>query len=157
GWVLVQAASIAFPAFDAPAAALRWLIVAVIAGFPLTLGLTWFIRPHAATAIEPLARRDWILFGLIGLVGVLLAAQLVWSWWRYHEMKMAAAPAQTNPSSISVLPFANLSGDPSKAYFSDGIADQLISELARTPSLRVAARGSSFAFRGKDEDVRTIA
>ncbi len=56
-----------------------------------------------------------------------------------------------------MLPFANLSGDPKKVYFSDGIADQLITELAQTPSLRVAARSSSFSFRGKDVDVKTIA
>ena len=61
------------------------------------------------------------------------------------------------PSSIAVLPFANLSGDPKKVYFSDGVTDQLITELAQTPSLRVAARSSSFAFRDKNVDVKTIA
>jgi adenylate cyclase len=153
-WLLVQAASIALPAFDAPAWALRWLIVAAMAGFPLALALAWFAGGRGHRVLKPLEIRDWLLFGLIGLVAILLAVQLAigFSWRRSAP---AVAPALA--SSVAVLPFANLSGDPNKVYFSDGIADQLITELAQTPSLRVAARSSSFLFRGKDVDVKTVA
>jgi adenylate cyclase len=60
-------------------------------------------------------------------------------------------PALTAPSipSIVVLPFVNLSGDPQQEYFSDGISDQLISELSRLPGLFVIARNSSFAYKGR--------
>jgi serine/threonine-protein kinase len=156
-WILVQAASIAFPAFDAPASAMRWLIVALILGFPLALTLTWFAQARSATVLKPLGTRDWLLFGLIAFIAVLLAVQLSMGifWWRGGSRGPPSA-VQT-ASSIAVLPFANLSGDPKKVYFSDGIADQLITELAQTPSLRVAARSSSFSFRGQDVDVKTVA
>jgi len=59
--------------------------------------------------------------------------------------------------SVAVLPFANLSGDPAKEYFGDGIAEELIHKLARVPGLRVPARTSSFAYKGRNVDVRQIA
>jgi adenylate cyclase len=63
----------------------------------------------------------------------------------------AEQPALPLPSipSIAVLPFTNLSGDPSQEYFRDGISDQLINNLSRLPGLFVIARNSSFAYRGK--------
>jgi serine/threonine-protein kinase len=59
--------------------------------------------------------------------------------------------------SVVVLPFANTSADPENEFFSDGIAEELISALAQEPALRVIARTSAFAFKGKPVDVRTIA
>jgi serine/threonine-protein kinase len=60
-------------------------------------------------------------------------------------------------ASIAVLPFANLSADKENEYFSDGLAEEILNQLAKIPKLRVTARTSSFAFRGKDQDVRTVA
>lgn len=162
-WLVVQAASIALPAFSAPAWSLRWLIISAMAGFPLALLLAWIAAsPTAVPApktARPLDRKDWLLMSLMGLVAILLVAQLTLDLgWRPPPRKDAQKLTSLSvTSSIAVLPFANLSGDPSKVYFSDGVADQLISEFARTPALRVAARSSSFAFRGKDVDVKTIA
>jgi len=65
--------------------------------------------------------------------------------------------AQASGASIAVLPFANLSADKENEYFSDGLAEEILNQLAKIPDLRVTARTSSFAFRGKDEDVRTVA
>lgn len=65
------------------------------------------------------------------------------------------AAGQEVPS-IAVLPFSNLSGDKENEYFSDGLADEILTALTRVPGLRVIARTSSFAFRGKDQDVRDI-
>jgi adenylate cyclase len=67
-------------------------------------------------------------------------------------------PALTLPSipSIAVLPFANLSGDPQQEYFSDGITDDLTTDLSRVPKLFVIARSSSFTYKGKAEKVQTI-
>jgi len=60
-------------------------------------------------------------------------------------------------ASIAVLPFASLSSDPEKDYFGDGIAEELIHLLARVPGLKVPARTSSFAYKGRNTDVRQIA
>jgi serine/threonine-protein kinase len=57
---------------------------------------------------------------------------------------------------IAVLPFANLSADKENEYFSDGLAEEIINALTRVPGLRVTARTSAFAFRGKEQDVREI-
>src|ERR1700680_221229 len=59
--------------------------------------------------------------------------------------------------SIAVLPFANMSGDKEQEYFSDGLAEEILNILANIPGLKVTARTSSFAFRGKDQDITTIA
>ena len=69
----------------------------------------------------------------------------------------APAPSSASRSSIAVLPFANLTGDPGKEYFSDGMAEELIHTLARLPGLRVASRTSSFAYKGRQVDLRQIA
>jgi TolB-like protein/Tfp pilus assembly protein PilF/predicted Ser/Thr protein kinase len=59
--------------------------------------------------------------------------------------------------SIAVLPFANMSADRDNEYFSDGLAEEIINLLAHIPTLKVIARSSAFAFKGKNEDVRRIA
>jgi eukaryotic-like serine/threonine-protein kinase len=63
---------------------------------------------------------------------------------------------KTEPPSIAVLPFINLSPDPDNEYFSDGMTDELMNALAKLPGLRVAARTSAFSFKGKDRDVKEI-
>jgi len=62
-----------------------------------------------------------------------------------------------NAKSIAVLPFVNLSADPENEYFSDGITEEIINALTKVESLKVTARTSSFAFKGKDQDIREIA
>jgi serine/threonine protein kinase/Flp pilus assembly protein TadD len=64
---------------------------------------------------------------------------------------------ETDGPSVAVLPLANLSGDPENEYFSDGIAAELLNALTHMRGLRVAARTSSFAFKGTNVDLRTIA
>ncbi len=59
--------------------------------------------------------------------------------------------------SIAVLPFANMSGDPEQEYFSEGISEDIITELSRFHSLFVIARNSSFTYKGRSVDVRTVA
>jgi TolB-like protein len=65
----------------------------------------------------------------------------------------SAAP----PQSIAVLPFANLSGDPQDEYFGDGLAEEITNVLAQMVGLKVLARTSAFAFKGKNDDIRGIA
>jgi TolB-like protein/DNA-binding winged helix-turn-helix (wHTH) protein/Tfp pilus assembly protein PilF len=66
-------------------------------------------------------------------------------------------PQLPNKPSIAVLPFTNLSGDPQQEYFSDGITDELITDLSRLPNLFIIARRSSFAYKGKAAKVQEVA
>ena len=63
------------------------------------------------------------------------------------------APAEVT---LAVLPFANLSSDPEQEYFSDGLTEEILNQLAQIEDLRVTARTSSFSFKGKNEDLRVI-
>jgi serine/threonine protein kinase/Flp pilus assembly protein TadD len=66
------------------------------------------------------------------------------------------AQVRDGTKSIAVLPFTNMSADPENEYFTDGIAEEIISALSKIQALRVASRTSSFAFKGKTEDIREI-
>src|SRR5262249_9126232 len=70
---------------------------------------------------------------------------------------MATPKASTNKASIAVLSFVNMSSDPEQDYFADGLAEDLITDLSRVPGLLVTARHSSFAYKGKSSDIRSIA
>ncbi len=156
-WVVVQAGSIALPAFDAPIWGMKLLIAASVVGLPLTLLVAWFWRigtePESAEDNAPhpfWGRSEMLLVGLLAFV--LVTGALEFAFFLAppkSALPQAGTPARTNQASIAVLPFANLSGDPEKRYFSDGIADQLISELSKTPALHVASRTSSFAVAQK--------
>jgi TolB-like protein/Tfp pilus assembly protein PilF len=61
-----------------------------------------------------------------------------------------------SPRSIAVLPFANMSADPENEYFGDGIAEEITNALTKIQALRVASRTSAFAYKGRDEDIRTV-
>ena len=78
-----------------------------------------------------------------------------------HEVKVAleemSIGSDTQKPSLAVLPFENMSGDKENEYFSDGLAEEILNLLAQIPGLRVIARTSAFAFKGKHEDVRQIA
>jgi TolB-like protein len=172
-WVVVQAASIGLPTFGAPAWVLKALIIAAVIGFPLTLWTAWHMTPeayhrHGVTPARSTATDTALLVFLggailltaiqIGLQLGLFSGSAVAS--RTSPLAVSGAPVQPAPpprTSIAVLPFTNMSGDPSKDYFSDGISEELLNQLANTPALRVAARTSSFAFKGKSEDIRAIA
>jgi serine/threonine-protein kinase len=68
----------------------------------------------------------------------------------------AAEPARANPRAIAVLPLSNMSADPENEYFADGMTEEIINALAKVPAMQVASRTSSFAFKGKEVDVRQI-
>ena len=86
--------------------------------------------------------------------------------WRWHpDNRRRAAPRsnerQSRPrmratASIAVLPFTNMSGDPEQEYFSDGITEDIITDLSKVAGLTVIARNSSFAYKGSAVDVRAV-
>ena len=81
-----------------------------------------------------------------------------------EESELSIVPSADNTAvnqsqsydSIGVLPFANMSNDPEQDYFSDGMAEDLLNALAKYQNLQVAARTSSFAFKGKNMDITEI-
>lgn len=73
-----------------------------------------------------------------------------------HPLFLGNASRVSAEKSIAVLPLLNTSDDPDNEYFSDGLSEELISVLARSPDLKVISRGSSFQFKGKTDDSRTI-
>jgi adenylate cyclase len=95
------------------------------------------------------AKRFWPWAGASAAVAVLAA---VW----FMLWKPAEAPTPSTAPVIAVLPFDNMSGDASLGYLGDGIAEDIITMLSRFPDLAVIARNSSFAYKGKAEDVRKI-
>ena len=93
--------------------------------------------------------------------GVLLVAVIGWQAWRQRPPKPApeqrATVAAVSEKSIAVLPFVDMSEKRDQEYFSDGLSEELIDHLSHNPDLKVIARTSSFAFKGRNEDIRTIA
>ena len=94
--------------------------------------------------IETLARR-----GYRWVAGV--------EWVESGEKPEISKPADGIIDSIAVLPFANLGGDPEQDYFGEGLAEETLNALTQVPGLKVIARTSSFAFKGKNQDIRKIA
>jgi TolB-like protein/DNA-binding winged helix-turn-helix (wHTH) protein/Tfp pilus assembly protein PilF len=94
--------------------------------------------------------RNWRRL-LLPALAVLVAVAIGHFWW-----KRSPAMAKPVASSIAVLPFADMSPEKNQQYFSDGLAEELLNHLAKTPGLRVAARTSSFQLRDQSADPRAI-
>ena len=83
----------------------------------------------------------------------------VWKWRPGDAPTAATAPAEPpepDRQSIAVLPFTNMSGDAEQEYFSDGITEDIITDLSKVAGLLVIARNSSFAYKGKNTDIRAV-
>ena len=89
----------------------------------------------------------------IPAVLALVAATVTGHFWPARNKPKARA---LNNSSIAVLPFADMSPGKDQQYFSDGLTEELINDLARVPGLKVVARSSAFQFKGRNEDLRTV-
>jgi serine/threonine-protein kinase len=164
GWIVVQAASIALPAFQLPEWSLRAFIIFICAGFPVALALTWFAAPHLGWTGEspkPFAGQRLVGLAVVALVLALSAGEIAYRFANAVPPPPLPAPMPAAPAisaaSIAVLPFDNMSGDARKTYFSDGITEEILNDLANVPALRVAARASSFSFRGKTQNIPGIA
>jgi TolB-like protein/DNA-binding winged helix-turn-helix (wHTH) protein len=116
--------------------------------------------PAAGTAV----RRAWPAAVAVALT---LAGTVAWVLYRKAPSAAAtgavpvaaalASVAANSRTAVAVLPFANLTGDASKDYLGDGMAEELINTLARVPGLKVPARTSSFAYKGRNTNIRQIA
>lgn len=165
-WATIEVTSTVLPLLGAPQWAPRVVVVLALLGFPVTMLLAWAFDITAEGVVRTPANESGTLppapvirlpvgraAGLVGL-GMLIALIGFGAYAHYH------VPALTNHGeiqSIAVLPFLDLSAQQNQGYFADGITEELLNRLAQVPGLEVAARTSSFAFKGKNEDVAEIA
>jgi len=167
-WLVLQVAETTFEPLQLPAWWMTALTILAVVGVPIVFVLAWSyeITPGGIVLDEgvpggfklPRARRALAPALVAGVA--LMAAVTGYAWWLTlggesagDEQARGFAPS---PESIAVLPFVDMSPDGNSAYLGDGLSEELSSDLAKLPKLRVAARTSAFAFRGKDIDVRKI-
>ena len=158
-WGVTEGSSVVLPALGVPEWVLTWIVVFLLVGFPVAMALAWIfdVGPDGIQRTEPLpeeAPATQVKLRIAYAVAVL--ACMVGLGYVLYERGVGRANAGAARSSIAVMPFANLSGDQSKDYFSDGMSEELLNLLARVPGLQVAARTSSFAYKGREVDVREI-
>src|SRR5437773_5668089 len=155
-WLAVQAASIGFPAFDAPPWALRIFILIALLGFPITVVMSWVldIAPEGVQLDAGVSGGK----ALFAVAALLIVLALFWYFYGQPSFRKGdvATPITAGHNSIAVLPFANISGKADQDYFSDGMTEELLNVLAKVPQLKVVARTSVFEFKGKGGDVREI-
>ncbi len=158
-WAVTEAASVVLPALYVPEWAMTFLVIFLLVGFPIAMVLAW-VFDVSATGIErtePLpGAPPQMQFRTRAAFGVVVVVAMAGLGYLLYERGLGRAEAAGSPSSIAVLPFANLSGDASKDYFSDGMSEELLNLLARVPGLKVAARTSAFAYKGRNVDVREV-
>lgn len=109
--------------------------------------------PVVAPEILAEARPPWHKFAIVSAFVALIIGAAVYATMRGRSGVQARAPEM---SSIAVLPFADLSADRDQEYFCDGMTEEIIDSLTKMGGFRVVARTSSFAFKGKQQDVREI-
>ena len=164
-WLLMQIASQIFPFFEIPNWAVRLVVLLLIIGFPIALVIAWAFeatpegikRTEAADAAGQRSRGGaWIYIVLIGAavsVGLFFVGRYTAGRATPQQGEATAAIPQ---KSIAVLPLLNESGDPKDEYFSDGLSEELIAALAQISGLKVIGRSSSFRFKDRKEEPKTI-
>ncbi len=130
-----QVADILFPGLGLPDTAVSLVLILTILGFPIALVLAWAyeVTPEAST--EPTPARQT------------------------HSERATREDASpvSDKGSIAVLPFENLSAEPDSEFFADGVTEEITHTLAQFAGIRVVARTSAFAFKGRAADVRDVA
>ena len=166
-WLLIQAASIFLPAFDAPPWVMKIFIIVVIFGFPVSLILSWAfeITPEGIkleSEIEPtksIARRTGRKIVAVTIALAVVAAGLFMYQLVRSKSDTLGPPttATIANKSIAVLPFDNLSRDPDNAYFCEGVQDEILTRLAKVADLKVISRTSTQHFKSAPENLPQIA
>src|SRR5437870_12298318 len=167
-WLLIQAASILLPTFEAPAWVMKVVVMLLALGFPAALIFSWAfeITPEGIkreSEIEPnksiSAHTGRKIIALTIALSVVAAGLFTFNLFRTRS---TTTPRQTEATtappnkSVAVLAFANLSDDKGSEYFSDGISEELLTVLEKIPGLHVAARTSAFSFKGKNATAQEI-
>ena len=164
-WLLMQIASQIFPFFEIPNWVVRLVILLLIIGFPVALIVAWAFeatpegikRTEVADAAGERSRGGaWIYIVLIG-AALSVSLFFVGRYTAGHVTPQLSETTTASPKkSIAVLPLLNESGDPKDEYFSDGLSEELIAALAQISGLKVIGRSSSFRFKDRTEEPKTI-
>ena len=184
-WLAVQVSSTVLPMFDAPAWVPRAIVILLVIGFVPAMVFAWVfeLTPQGVKreseidrtqSITPRTGRRIDRMILIGLALIIVLMGIERVWFAARTSSPAALPAATGPTagtgapvtatastpasanSIAVMAFEDLSPAHDQAYFSDGMAEEILNALARIRELRVLGRSSSFQYKGKDVDPRRI-
>jgi adenylate cyclase len=136
GWALAQGVAQVFPVFDIPNWVVRLIVLLIVLGFPIAMTLSWFF--------------DLTRYGIVRTPDS-SEIDLI------QKRALDSNRADGNENSIAVLPFSDLSPNRDHDYFSDGIAEEILTALSKIDNLRVAARRSSFWFKDRQADLPEIA
>jgi len=178
-WLIIEVTETLFPIYGLSDAAIRMVVTVLAIGLPVALIASWVfeltpeglkfekdIDPAMSITHHTGEKLDRVIITLMTLALAYFALdKFLLSEMREASMiESARQEARTEvlveafgDKSIAVLPFVNLSGDPSQDYFSDGISEELLNLLANIPELRVISRSSAFAFRGRDVSTPEVA
>ena len=161
-WVALQLGDILFDMFETPAWVGKTLAALLLLGFPFACLFAWAFEmtPEGVKKTAEVDRSTSIThstgrkldFVIIGALVVALG-YFVWERQELGEPSVEVALEK----SIAVLPFVNLSSDEEHEWFADGLTEEILNSLARTPDLLVASRTSSFQYKGQNTDVSEIA
>ena len=176
-WLLIQAASILFPTFEAPAWMMKVFVSLLVLGFPVALVFSWAfeITPEGIKRESEVAPNESItphtgrkIIALTIVVAVIAAGLFAFQLLRPKgterqvvrsngEEGRNTASIPIPDKSIAVLPFDNLSEEKGNAYFAEGIQDEILTKLAGIGDLKVISRSSTARYKSKPEDVKTVA
>ena len=156
-FALLQGVDIVAQRFGWPEPIERILIIALCIGFLVTLLLAWY---HGDRGAQNVSGTELLLLALL----LALGGGFLWKFAPGPSAPVSTAasaaagtPAIADRRSIAVLPFVNMSGEKDNEYFSDGISEEILNVLAKTADLHVAARTSSFSFKGSKQEAPEIA
>src|SRR6266436_10234478 len=166
-WLLIQVATQVFPFFAIPNWVVRLVVLVIVVGFPIALIIAWAFEmtPQGMKRAEEIAPNEYIphwsarkFAALIVTIAILATGLMTFPLLRSKSTSpvQITAAATRSQKSIAVLPLLNESGDPGDEYFSDGLSEELIAALAQVKGLKVIGRSSSFRFKDKNTDVKTI-
>ena len=161
-WGFLQGLAYVSTLLDWPAQLQRLTGLALLIGLPIALVLAWY---HGDRGQQRITTPELAILTLL----LLLGGGAFWHYQRTNVGANDAAPTTANTTvpptssavsdarpSVAVLPFADLSQAHDQEYLGDGLAEEILNQLAQVPALRLVGRTSSFSFKGKNEDLRTI-
>ena len=164
GWLLTEVLTTILPTIGAPEWTARAVILVFALGFIPAVILSWIyqITPEGIKRDREVAHEGAVTsskpfnYAVIGSVIALIVVLGVLGARSTSDDDTIVA-GEVNFASVAVLPFVNMSSDEDNEYFSDGLTETLLHMLAQIPDLQVAARTSSFAFKGQNRDIQDIA
>lgn len=174
-WLVLQIGSLLAGSLELPALLMDIVIFFTIVAFPFVLVFAWAyeltpgglkraaeVLPEDSVTKQTARKLDFAIMTVMAAVIVVLVLDRFVIGQPNDTGTASTSSDESVPSdensydSIAVLPFVNMSNDPEQEYFSDGISEELLNLLAKTRGLRVAARTSSFSFKGEAPDIREV-